>query len=81
MFDYRSILAENLKAARKALGLSQEELALEADIDRTYVSGMERGTRNPSLTMIAKLAERLKTTPAALLTPVGKDRTGGGDGG
>ena len=81
MFDYRSILAENLKAARKALGLSQEELALEADIDRTYVSGMERGTRNPSLTMIAKLAERLKTTPAALLTPVGEDRTGGGDGG
>ena len=69
MFDYRRILAENLKAARKALNLSQEELALEAGIDRTYVSGMERGTRNPSLTMIAKLAERLKTTPAALLTP------------
>jgi transcriptional regulator with XRE-family HTH domain len=69
MLDYRRVLAENLKAARKALALSQEELALEADIDRTYVSGIERGTRNPSLTMIAKLAERLNTTPAALLTP------------
>lgn len=72
MLDYRKVLAENLKAARKALDLSQEELALEANIDRTYVSGIERGTRNPSLTMIAKLAERLKTTPAALLTPSGK---------
>lgn len=69
MLDYRRVLAENLKAACKALALSQEELALEADIDRTYVSGIERGTRNPSLTMIAKLAERLNTTPAALLTP------------
>ena len=69
MLDYRRILAENLKAARKALNLSQEELALEADIDRTYISGIERGSRNPSLTMISKLAERLKTTPAALLTP------------
>lgn len=52
-----------------ALDLSQEELALDADIDRTYVSGIERGTRNPPLTMIAKPAERLKTTPAPLLTP------------
>lgn len=69
MVDYRMVLAENLKAARKALGLSQEELALEAGVDRTYVSGMERGTRNPSLAMIARLAERLQTTPAALLTP------------
>lgn len=71
MVDYRRVLAENVKAARKALDLSQEALALEADIDRTYVSGIERGRRNPSVTMIAKLAERLKTTPAALLTPDG----------
>ncbi len=69
MVDYRKVLAENVKAARKALDLSQEALALEADIDRTYVSGIERGRRNPSVTMIAKLAEHLKTTPAALLTP------------
>lgn len=76
MLDYRRVLAENVKTARKALDLSQEALALEADIDRTYVSGIERGRRNPSLTMIAKLAERLKTTPAALLTPIVKDQTG-----
>jgi transcriptional regulator with XRE-family HTH domain len=68
MADYRRILAANVKAARKALDLSQEALALETQIDRTYISGIERGKRNPSLMLIVKLAERLKTTPAALLT-------------
>jgi transcriptional regulator with XRE-family HTH domain len=68
MVDYRKILAENVKRARKARDLSQEALALEAEIDRTYISGIERAKRNPSLTLIVKLAERLKTTPAALLT-------------
>ncbi len=70
MVDYRVILAENLREARRALDMSQEALALVADIDRTYVSGIERGRRNPSLSMIVKLAEHLKMTPAALLTPV-----------
>ncbi len=62
-------MAENVKTARKALDLSQEALALEAEIDRNYISGIERMRRNPSLTLIARLAERLGTTPAALLTP------------
>jgi transcriptional regulator with XRE-family HTH domain len=69
MADYRKVLAENVKQARKELDLSQEVLALETDIDRTYISGIERAKRNPSLTLIVKLADRLKTTPAALLTP------------
>jgi len=69
MVDYRETLAENVKLARKALNLSQEALALETEIDRTYISGIERAKRNPSLTLIVKLAERLETTPAALLTP------------
>lgn len=71
MVDYRRVLAENVKAARKSLDLSQEALALEAEIDWTYISGIERGKRNPSLTLIAKLAEKLETSPAALLTPPG----------
>ena len=69
MADYRRVVAQNVKAARKALDLSQEALALEAEIDRTYISGIERALRNPSLDLIVKLADRLKTTPAALLTP------------
>ena len=72
MADYRRVLAQNVKAARKALDLSQEALALEAKIDRTYVSGIERALRNPSLDLIVKLAANLKTTPAALLTPKGR---------
>lgn len=69
MADYRRILAENVKAARDLLDLSQEELADEAKIDRTYISGIERGKRNPSIDLLARLAAALKTTPAALLTP------------
>lgn len=73
MVDYRKVLARNVKAARKELDLSQEALALETEIDRTYISGIERALRNPSLTLIVKLAECLKTTPGDLLTPP-KDR-------
>ena len=69
MLDYRQVLAENVREARRALELSQEALALEANIDRTYISGIERGKRNPSLTLMVRLAEKLKTTPAALLSP------------
>jgi len=72
MVDYKRVLAQNVKAARKELGLSQEALALETDIDRTYISGIERALRNPSLTLIIKLAGCLKTTPASLLTPKGR---------
>ena len=67
MESYRRTLAENVKSARKSLALSQEALALEAEIDRTYISGIERGLRNPSLDLIVRLAKSLKTTPAALL--------------
>ena len=71
MADYVKILAANVKARRKELDLSQEALALETDIDRTYISGIERAKRNPSLDLIVKLAKRLKTTPGKLLTPPG----------
>jgi len=68
MVDYRKILGLNVKARRKAMGLSQEQLGFEVEIDRTYISGIERGVRNPSLLMIVKIADRLEKTPAQLLT-------------
>jgi transcriptional regulator with XRE-family HTH domain len=67
MADYAKILAANVKAARERLKLSQEELAYRTGIDRTYVSGIERAVRNPSLKLIVKLADGLKVTPSELL--------------
>jgi transcriptional regulator with XRE-family HTH domain len=67
MESYRRILGRNVRTARKALGWSQEQLAFETDIDRTYISGIERGVRNPSLDMLVKLAKTLKTSPPELL--------------
>jgi transcriptional regulator with XRE-family HTH domain len=67
MEDICRIAGRNVKAARLLVNLNQEELADEAGIDRTYVSGVERGVRNPSIKVLAKLAKALKTTPAALL--------------
>jgi transcriptional regulator with XRE-family HTH domain len=62
-------LAFNIKEKRKALGVSQEQLALDAEIDRTYVSQIERGIGNPSLLILVKIAHRLETDVLALLTP------------
>ena len=67
MENYRKILGRNVRAARKDLGWSQEDLAFETDIDRTYISGIERGVRNPSLDLLVKLAKTLKMTPSELL--------------
>ena len=60
-------LASNLRAARVAAGISQEELALTAEIDRTYVSQIERGIGNPSVRVLVKLAACLRLDPADLL--------------
>ncbi|MBS0260103.1 MAG: helix-turn-helix transcriptional regulator [Proteobacteria bacterium] len=67
MEDVRAILAQNIKSARKRLNISQEELASRTEIDRTYVSGIERQVRNPTITVVAKFAEALDTTTADLL--------------
>ncbi len=52
-------LANNVKKHRKEAGLSQEELAFQCDIDRTYISKVERGVANPSLLILVKIAETL----------------------
>lgn len=55
-------LAEEIKAARLAAGLSQEALALQAEVDRTYVSQLERGIANPSLLILHRLADVLRVS-------------------
>lgn len=56
----------HFKKFRIAKGLSQEQLALKADLDRTYISGIERGKRNVSLLNIVRLAEALDQSPKQL---------------
>lgn len=60
-------LAANVRSQRRRLGISQEALALEAGVDRTYVSQIERQIGNPSLLVLNKLALVLKTSVPALL--------------
>lgn len=64
----RDVLAQNVRARRKELALSQEELAFEASIDRTYVSQIERSAINPSLLVLCKVARALRTEVPILLT-------------
>ncbi|BBB12917.1 MULTISPECIES: helix-turn-helix transcriptional regulator [Sphingomonadaceae] len=63
----REVLATNLKRLRLAAGLSQEELAYRADIDRTYVSSLERGRYSASIDMLESLSVALDIEPSELL--------------
>jgi len=70
----RKVLARNVRSRRKELALSQEELAFEAEIDRTYVSQIERSTINPSLMVLYKVAQALQTeVPILLVEPKPSD--------
>jgi transcriptional regulator with XRE-family HTH domain len=60
-------LGERIRKLRRDAGLSQEGLALEAEVDRTYVSQIERGIGNPSLGVLFRLALVLKVEVKALL--------------
>lgn len=59
----------NVTKVRKDRGWSQEQLAFECKIHRTYISGVERGIRNPTVLVLAKIAKCLKVPPSALLEP------------
>lgn len=53
------LFGETVRALRKSQGFSQEEFADHAGIHRTYMGGIERGERNPTLTTISRIAEAL----------------------
>jgi transcriptional regulator with XRE-family HTH domain len=65
----KKVLAANVRAARLAAGVSQEELAFMAGIDRTYASQIERAIANPSLGITCALADALGCKTIDLLTP------------
>jgi transcriptional regulator with XRE-family HTH domain len=67
--DLVAILGRNVREQRKRRGLSQEQLALETEMKRSYVSDLERGTRNPSVRAVERLARALSVEPWELLQP------------
>lgn len=69
MENVKQIVALNVRLARQALDISQEELAERAEIDLSYESRIERGMANPSIVVLAKLGAALGVTAASLLTP------------
>jgi transcriptional regulator with XRE-family HTH domain len=73
--DMRKVVAHNLRRLRVEKGLSQEELALQAEVDRTYISSLERGIYSPTVTVIGKLAKVIGVEPGKLLERPSKTRT------
>jgi len=67
----QALVGRNVRAHRKRLGLSQEQLAEQAGVHRTYVGGIERGERNVTLAAVAAIADALDIEPHVLLDPEG----------
>ena len=65
--DIRKQVGLNVQRIRRKRGWSQEELAFESGLHRTYISGIERGARNPTVLVLGKLAEALEVRPDRLL--------------
>ena len=66
MDDWRSKFGNQVRAVRRSRGLTQEAVALEAEIDLTYLGGIERGRRNPTLLVIVRIASALGVSPQTL---------------
>jgi transcriptional regulator with XRE-family HTH domain len=64
----RVTLAANVLQLRSIKSWTQEQLAFEAEVDRTYVSQIERGLKNPSLLILHKMARALDSTVVKLLS-------------
>jgi transcriptional regulator with XRE-family HTH domain len=68
MRDWQAIVAKNVRKLRQQRKLTQEQLAFAAAIDLTYLGGIERGRRNPSLMVMARIAEALSVSLPRLLS-------------
>lgn len=69
MRDWRRIFGSNVREVRVERGLTQERVAFDAEIDLTYLGGIERGKRNPSLLVMGRIARALKVELVDLLAP------------
>lgn len=64
--DWNKIVGENVRQLRLERKLTQEQLAYDADIDVTYLRGIEAGRRNPSVAVIGRISAVLKSKPSDL---------------
>ncbi|MFG1412732.1 helix-turn-helix transcriptional regulator [Xanthobacter sp. VTT E-85241] len=71
MVDAQHVLGANVRRCRLAIGLSQEEVAERMGVDRAYVSGLESGRRNPTLTTIWAIAQALGVEMSTLVSVAG----------
>ncbi|KJC36736.1 DNA-binding protein [Bradyrhizobium sp. LTSP849] len=67
MQDWRAIVGKNIRRIRQQRRMTQEKLAFESELDLTYIGGIERGRRNPSLLAMARIAEALSVPLVKLL--------------
>ena len=65
--DLQKLLGRNLRAYRKARGLSQEDFAELLEVHRTYMGGIERGERNLTLKSVERIAQKLEVDAVTLL--------------
>lgn len=64
--DIRRYIGRNIRRIRLEKGISQEALALEAEVDRAYMSGLERGVKNPTVLLLDRIAQVLKISVSEL---------------
>ena len=71
--DMRRLVGRNLERIRRAQGLTQEQLEARSGFSQQYLSGLERGRRNPTVVTVYELARALGVSHLDLLQPDGED--------
>jgi transcriptional regulator with XRE-family HTH domain len=67
--DMRKLVGRNAERIRRERGLTQEQLAERSGLSQQYISGLERGQRNPTLVTLYELAVAMDTSPVELISP------------
>lgn len=74
--DWTQIVGQNIRKYREERNLTQEQLAFESGLHRTYISSLERGKRNATVVVLGQIAEAMKIEPSLLLkTKIGTVKT------
>ena len=68
--EWNQVVSRNVRHLRQAKHLTQEQLSLEAGLDLTYIGGIERGRRNPTVKVLGQIAAVLGVEPADLLRAI-----------